>query len=188
MERSLRLVLVSRTLKLNPNPHPLLPPMLSTRRFKLPKSPSLISPFMATKGVNPLTPRLSPNRLSQTPLPSPQRRGKGASIRRIPSLVQFKPGCGRFFHKCMEEGWMVPAPAEPGDPSFRICCHQLLDLQGIYTPCGSSGLECDWRPFAFPIAFFFQSTFCVTREYGPSYPLQVRKFPCSLGSTLRSVG
>ena len=123
MERSLRLVLVSRTLKLNPNPQPLLRPMLSTRKFKLPKGLSLISPFMATKGVNPLMPRLSPNRLSPTPLPSSQRRRKGAITRKITSLGWYKPGCGRFFHKYTEEGWMIPAPAELRDPSFRICCH-----------------------------------------------------------------
>ena len=47
---------------------------------------------------------------------------------------------------------IVPGPYELSGHSLDICCHQFVDLQGIFTPCGSSGFssDCDWRSFGFP--------------------------------------
>ena len=72
---------------------------------------------------------------------------------------------------------MVPAPAELVEPSFRSCCHQLLDLHNIHTPCGSSGLECDWRPFGHPIGLFLQSTLLCHQRVWSLVPSSIREVP-----------
>ena len=55
---------------------------------------------------------------------------------------------------------MVPGHYEPSGHSLVICCHQFVDLLGIFTPCGTLGFssDCDWRSFGFPKASGLQLT------------------------------
>ena len=116
------------------------------------RGPSLVSPFVPLGEGTPLS--LSPKRLRPVPFPlqnqSPLRRGNLTSPSH--SFWRFRPGCSRFFHQWTQEGLIVPASYELRGQSLDICCHQFVDLLGIFTPCGTLGSssDCDWRSFGFP--------------------------------------
>ena len=61
-----------------------------------------------------------------------------------------------FFHQWTQEGLVVPVPYELEGQSFGICCHQFVELLGMFTPCGTLGTDsdCDWRPFGHPKDLF----------------------------------
>ena len=108
--------------------------------------PSPAFPFGPRGRVNTSSPRLKSLRLTPLPL---QNLNTPKSPRGSRGFWSFRPGCGRFYHQWTHEGLSPPGPYEPSGHSMDICCHQFVDLQGIFTPCGSSGCssDCDWRSF-----------------------------------------
>ena len=112
--------------------------------------PMLVSPFGTRGGSLMLNLELKSLRLLPLPpqnLNTPRRVESGSR-----GFWGFRPGCGRYYHQWAHEGLIVPGPYELSGHSLDICCHQFVDLQGIFTPCGSSGFshDCDWRSFGCP--------------------------------------